>query len=126
MDVDDQVALLERAYQRFNDRDVDALLAMLTDDVEWPDVANRKVLRGKPAVRSYWEAQFAAGDPRVTPTAYIPTGDDLVAMVDQRVFDLEGSPRGPSTVVYHRYSFEGDRVRRMLVFDDRNDAVMPR
>jgi ketosteroid isomerase-like protein len=126
MDVDEQVAFLERAYQRFGERDIDALLGVMTDDVEWPDVANAKTLRGKPAVRAYWEAQFAAADPRVSPTAYIPTGDDLVAVVDQRVFDLDGKPLGPSTVVYHRYSFDGDRVRRMQAFQDRNDAVLPR
>ena len=126
MDIDEQVALLERAYRLFGDRDVDALLDLLTDDVEWPDVAGGKVLRGKPAVRSYWETQFASVDPRVTPTAYIPTGEDLVAVVEQRVFDLDGKPLRPSTVVYHRHSFDGDRVCRMRVFADRNDAVMLR
>ena len=126
MDVDEQVAFLERAYELFNARDIDALLAMMTDDVEWPDVANHAVLRGKKAIRPYWEAQFAAADPRVTPTAFIPTGDDLVAVVDQQVFDLDGKPLGRPAEVYHRYTFVGDRVRRMVVFDDRNAAVFPR
>jgi ketosteroid isomerase-like protein len=126
MDVDQKVAILERAYARFNAREVDDLLAMLADDVAWPDVARSTVLRGKPAVRAYWEAQFAQARPRVEPTAYIPTGDDLVAVVDQRVFDLDGRPLGPSTVVFHRYTFAGDRVARMQVFQDRNDAVLPR
>jgi ketosteroid isomerase-like protein len=126
VDIDDRVAFLELAYQRFNERDVDALLAMLTDDVEWPDVARGKVLHGPRAVRPYWEAQFAVADPRVTPTAFIPTGEDMVAVVDQQIFDLDGRPLGHATVVYHRYSFRGDLVSRMRVFTDRNEAVMPR
>jgi ketosteroid isomerase-like protein len=126
VDIDDKVAFLELAYQRFNERDVDALLAMLTDDVEWPDVARAAVLRGSRAVRPYWEAQFAGADPRVTPTAFIPTGEDVVAVVDQQIFDLDGRPLGHPTVVYHRYSFRGDLVSRMRVFSDRNESVMPR
>jgi hypothetical protein len=84
------------------------------------------VLRGKKAIRPYWEAQFAAADPRVSPTAFIPTGDDLVAVVDQQVFDLDGKQLSRPTVVYHRYTFAGDLVRRMVVFEDRNAAVFPR
>jgi hypothetical protein len=126
MDVDEKVAFLELAYERFNARDVDALLTMLTDDVAWPDVANRAVLRGKAAVRAYWLAQFESTDPRVTPTGYIPTQDDLVAEVEQRVLDLEGRPLRPPAVVYHRYGFRGDLVHRMEVYEDRNDAIFPR
>jgi ketosteroid isomerase-like protein len=126
MDVDAKVQFLERAYERFNGREIDDLLAMMTDDVEWPDVARAKVLRGKAAIRPYWEAQFAVADPRVTPTAYIPTGEDIVAVVDQQVFDLDGKAMHPATVVYHRYAFDGKLVRRMQAYDDRNDAVLPR
>jgi ketosteroid isomerase-like protein len=126
VDIDDQVAFLDEAYRLFNAHDVDALLAKLTDDVQWPDVARGKVLRGKVAIRAYWEAQFAAGDPRVSPTAYIPTGDEMVAVVDQRIFDLDGKALGPTAVVYHRYTFAGYLVQRMQVYDDRNAAVIPR
>src|SRR6202035_2288473 len=109
-------AFLERAYQLFNQRDVDALFRMMTDDVEWPDVAHSAVLRGKEAIRPYWEAQFAVSDPTVRPTAFIEAGDDLVAVVDQRIHDLQGRPLAPPMVVFHRYTFDGDLVRRMIVF----------
>ena len=126
MEIDDQVSFLEEAYRLFNGREIDALLALMTDDVEWPDVARGKVLRGKAAIRPYWTDQFATADPRVTPTAYIPTGEEIVAVVDQQIFDLEGKALAPVAVVYHRYAFDGDRIRRMQVFDDRNAAVIPR
>jgi ketosteroid isomerase-like protein len=126
MDVDETVAFLELAYRRFNAREIDDLLAMLTDDVEWPDVANGTTVRGRDAVRAYWQAQFASTDPRVTPTGYIPAQDDLVVEVEQRLLDLQGKPLRPPATVYHRYTFDGDRVRRMQVFEDRNDAVVPR
>ncbi len=123
MDTEGRVEVLRRAYQHFNDRDVDALLAMMTDDVEWPDVANGTMLRGKEAIRRYWAGQFAVADPRVEPTDFMEAGDDLVAVVDQRVTDLGGRPLAPPAVVYHRYAFAGDLVRRMLVFTDADEAV---
>lgn len=123
MDATDRVAFLERAYRFFNDRDIDGLFTMLTDDVEWPDVANGAVLRGKEAIRPYWEGQFAVADPTVTPTAFIPAGDDLVAIIDQRILDLHGQLLVPPAVVFHRYTFSGDLIRRMMVFADREEAV---
>jgi hypothetical protein len=95
----------------------------MTDDVEWPDVANGAVLSGKEAIRPYWEAQFAVSDPRVRPTAFIQAGDELVAVVDQCILDLQGQLFVPPTVVFHRYKFDGDLVRRMVVFTDGAEAV---
>ena len=123
MDTDGRVALLERAYRFFNERQVDPLLAMLTDDVEWPDVAANQVLHGKDEIRPYWAAQFAVVDPQVRPTDFVEAGDDVVAVVDQHVLDLRGQPLVPPTVVYHRYTFAGDLVRRMVAHGDRDAAL---
>ncbi len=125
MDLTGRVNLLERAYRFFNARTIDGLLAMMTDDVEWPDVVNGTVLDGKASIRSYWEAQFAVTDPRVVPTDFLPVGGELVAIVDQHVLDLRGEPLVPSTTVFHRYTFRDERVRRMVVFDDRAEAARP-
>ena len=125
MEGDARTGLLERAYRSFGARDVDALLALMTEDVEWPDVANGTVLRGKEAIRPYWEAQFAVADPRVAPTAFVAVGDDVVVEVDQRILDLDGRPLAPPAVVFHRYSFAGDLVRRMVVHTDRDAALAP-
>jgi len=63
MNTTDRIALLRRAYRSYNERDIEAVLAMVTDDVEWPDVANHAVLHGKEAIRSYWTGPFIAADP---------------------------------------------------------------
>jgi ketosteroid isomerase-like protein len=120
----DRVALLRRAYGLFNDRQIDELLELMTDDVEWPDVANRTVLQGKNAIRPYWAAQFEVADPRVEPVDFIEAGDDLVAVVDQRVQDLQGQTIAGPTVVYHRYRFAGDLVSGMTAFNEGSDALM--
>ena len=118
-----RVAVLRRAYERFDARDVDALLAMMAADVEWPDVAGGAVLHGHDEVRAYWEGQFAVADPRVVPVEVVAVGDDVVAVVEQRVSDLAGVPLGPMSVVFHRYTFDGDLVRRMVVHTDREQAL---
>ena len=119
----ERTEFLESAYRLFNNRDIDALFDMMTEHVEWPDVANSAVIHGKDAIRSYWEGQFAIADPKVKPTAFIPVGDDLVAAIDQRVFDLQGQLLVGPAVVFHRYTFDGDLICRMVVFTDRDEAV---
>jgi ketosteroid isomerase-like protein len=123
MDTSERIAFLRDAYRLFNAREIDALLQMMIDDVEWPDVANSAVLHGKQAIRSYWQAQFAAADPHVDPLDFIEAGDDLVVAVDQRIADLESRPLAVPAVVFHRYTFDGDLVRRMVLFTDRDAAI---
>jgi ketosteroid isomerase-like protein len=40
--VSDELALLRRAYDAFNARDVDAVLALLQPDVDWPNAMEGK------------------------------------------------------------------------------------
>lgn len=120
---DDRIELLREGYRHFNRRDIDALLAMMTDDVEWPDAATGAVLHDPAAVRAYWEGQFAVADPLVEPLDFLEAGADLIVAVDQRVADLDGNLLAPPTVVFHRYTFDGDRIRRMVVFADRDTAL---
>lgn len=47
-------ALLTRAYESFNARDIDAALAGMTTDVEWPNAMEGGHIRGHEAVREYW------------------------------------------------------------------------
>jgi hypothetical protein len=123
VDTSERIAFLRTAYRRFNDRQIDELLQMMTDEVEWPDVANDAVLHDKHAIRLYWQAQFSAGDPRADPVDFIEAGDDVVVVVDQRVTDREGRRLPVPAVVFHRYTFDGDLVRRMVVYTDREAAI---
>ena len=131
MHEDERQALLRRAYAHFNRREVHELLALMTDDVEWPDVANGVVLHDKADIERYWRAQFAVADPRVEPVDFLAVDDDddadddggVVAVVDQRILDHGGALLGAPTIVYHRYEFRGDLVRRMRVFAARAEAL---
>lgn len=123
MDSAAKVASLESAYRLFNERKINDLLAMMTDDVRWPDVAHGIVLEGKAAIRQYWEAQFAVVAPHVVPTGFSEVDDDVVAIIEQRILDLSGNPLMEPVVVYHRYSFNTGLISRMTVFGRREDAL---
>lgn len=48
--------LLLRAFAAYNAQDVEGLLALVSDDVDWPDGLHR--LQGHGALRGYWTAQW--------------------------------------------------------------------
>ncbi len=49
--------LIEQAYAAYNRQDTDALLAFVSEDVDWPDGQAR--LHGKQELRTYWTRQWA-------------------------------------------------------------------
>jgi ketosteroid isomerase-like protein len=85
-------AVLERTYAAFNVRDVDAVLAAMHPDVDWPNGMEGGRLRGHAAVRAYWTRQWTLIDPRVVPRAFTIEPDGRIAVdVHQVVRDLAGT-----------------------------------
>ncbi len=86
------VKFLEQVYERFNARDIEAVLAALHPDVTWANGMEGGHVAGREAVRSYWTRQWAMLDPHVEPTAF-STGSDgeTIVEVHQTVRDLQGA-----------------------------------
>jgi ketosteroid isomerase-like protein len=102
-------------YAAFNARDLTALLPLLHPDVEWPNGWEGGYLHGPGQVRDYWLRQWAAIDPRVTPTLIEPLPDGRVRVtVHQVVRDLGGALLS-DTVVIHLYLLEGGLIKRMEI-----------
>jgi hypothetical protein len=102
-------------YAGFNARDIDAVLAAMTEDVDWPNAWEGGRLRGQDAVRDYWTRQWAAIDPRVEPVAIEPgAGSEVVVQVDQVVRDLNGEVMASGRVV-HVYELRDGLIARMDV-----------
>jgi hypothetical protein len=107
--------LLRTMYDAFNARDIDAVLAAMTDDVDWPNAWEGGRLHGHEAVRDYWTRQWAAIDPRVEPVEIGPPHDGRVAVqVEQVVRNLDGEVVAEGTVV-HVYELRSGLVARMDV-----------
>lgn len=109
--------LIQRLYSAFNDRDIDVLVAQMTEDVDWPNAWEGGRVHGHDGVRDYWTRQWAAIDPAVEPGAVTTRPDGTVAVdVHQLVRSLEGTLLGEGDVV-HVYSFRGALIARMDVED---------
>jgi hypothetical protein len=108
---------LRALYAAFNARDMDVLLASMTDDVDWPNAWEGGRLAGREAVRGYWTRQWAAIDPRVEPLEVTPMSDGRMAVeVLQTMRGLDGALIAEGRV-RHVYAFSGELIARMDVED---------
>ena len=88
-------------YEAFNARDVDAVVAQVAPDVDWPDAMLGTRVVGSDAVRAYWLGQWEVIDLAVDP---------------RRLRDRDGDLLGHAFVL-HTYTFSGPLVSRMDVGD---------
>ena len=107
--------LLERTYAAFNARDVDAVLAVMHPDVDWPNGLEGGRVVGRRAVREYWTRQWGLIDPAVEPKRFSATDDGRVDVeVDQVVRDLAGHVLKAETV-HHVYAFAEGLITSMEI-----------
>jgi hypothetical protein len=110
--------LLIQAYSAFNRRDIDAVLALMSADVNWPNAMEGIRALGKDEVRTYWTHQWKVIDPRVEP---VHIEDDetgrTVVDVHQVVRDLDGKVI-LDQMVQHVYSIENGLIARMEIRGD--------
>ena len=108
----DEVELLKRLYDRFNARDMEALLAAMHEDVVWANGMEGGHVHGREGVRRYWTRQWAMVDPHVEPLEFSkgPEGE-IVIEVHQVVRDLNGNLLADKRVG-HVFRIEEGLVRR--------------
>jgi ketosteroid isomerase-like protein len=106
--------LIRDLYASFNARDIEAVIALMAPDVDWPNAWEGGRLHGTEAVRDYWTRQFAAIDGRVEPTRIDVDGDTVTVTVQQTVHSKEGALLDDREVT-HTYAFRDGRIARMDV-----------
>jgi ketosteroid isomerase-like protein len=109
--------LIRDLYASFNARDIEAVLAHLDADVDWPNAWEGGRLHGHAEVRDYWTRQFQAIDGRVEPTRIETDGDRTVVTVHQTVRSPEGGELLDDRMVTHTYTVRDGRIVRMDVGD---------
>ncbi len=109
------VRVLEQAYAAFNARDLDAALATMQPNVEWPNGMEGGTVHGRNGVREYWTRQWGQIDPHVDPVKFDLDGHGrIVVTVHQVVRDLSGAVLLDRTVL-HLYCLEGGLIRCMEI-----------
>lgn len=111
-------------YKDFNAREVDAILASLHPEVDWPNAWEGGRLRGRDAVRDYWLRQWAVLDPKVEPVSTTEEGDTVVVDVHQVVHDLQAN-LVVDQQVQHVYRFRDGMVIQMDVREPGESSSSP-
>ncbi len=106
------IDLPNRLYERFNARDMPAVLAMMHSDVAWANGMEGGHVHGQEGVRDYWTRQLRMIDPHVQPKSFSSRADGTVEVdVQQTVRDLTGSVLSDKAV-RHIFRIENGLIRR--------------
>ena len=103
---------IDRVYTAFNARDIDGALALLHEDVDWPNGWQGGRLHGREAVRDYWTRQWSEIDSTVEPVDHTVSGERVAVTVHQVVKDLEGNVLSEGRTS-HVYTLRDGLVARM-------------
>lgn len=108
----DDESRVQHLYERFNARDMDAVLGALAEDVAWANGMEGTHVYGRQAVREYWTYQWSVIDPHVEPTQIRKASDGaIVVTVHQTVHDLAGTLL-LDEMVEHAFRFDAGLVTR--------------
>lgn len=108
--------LLRLAYDAFNARDIDAAIALMRPDVDWPNGMDGGRVLGRDAVREYWTRQFEVIDSRVEPQGFATDADGRVVVdVHQVVHDAAGGLLSDG-YVKHVYTVRDGLIERMEIY----------
>ena len=105
--------LIAEAYSAFNRRDIDAALALMSENVSWPKASEGGRVVGKEEIRAYWTRQWKDFDPHVEPVEIIVRdGNNTAVKVHQLVKTLGGDVLS-DTYVWHIYTITRGLIERM-------------
>lgn len=115
------VDLLKHVYERFNSRDMETVLAAMSEDVTWANGMEGGHVNGRDGVRSYWTRQWAIVDPHVDPVNFSTSPEgEIVIDVHQVVHDLEGKLLFDHMVVHiFRFHPESGLIQRFDIGDEK-------
>jgi len=117
--------IIERAYIAFNHRDIDAALALMTEDVTWPKASEGGKVIGKEEIRAYWTRQWSEFDPHVEPLAMTAEqGEKIRVSVHQLVKSLQGNILS-DTEVLHVFTTRNGLIAAMDLGDEAGQNASP-
>lgn len=105
--------LIAQAYSAFNHRDIDSVLALMSENVNWPKASEGGRAVGKEEIRAYWTRQWKEFDPHVEPLEVIDQEGGITDVkVHQLVKSLDGDVLSDSEV-WHVYTIANGLIERM-------------
>lgn len=105
--------VLRRAYAAFNDRDIETAVALMAEDVIWPDLADGGFVYGRDAVREHWREQFEATDPQIELLGVDSGPDEKVYATVRQVVRSNRGETISDERVGHVYTIRDGLIHRM-------------
>jgi len=103
------------AYRDFNARRMEAILARMQHDVDWPNGLEGGRVQGTDGVRVYWKRQWSLIDPILEPIKIdVDTAGKAKVRVHMIIRDLQGNVERDATV-HHVYTFRDGLIEHMEI-----------
>ena len=116
---------ISRVYSAFNQRDIDATLVLMSENVSWPKASEGGRVVGKQAIRDYWTRQWAEFDPRVEVLEVV---DHEMGKTDVKVHQLVKNLKGDvlsDTELWHVYTIANGLIERMDIKEGEGSSEGP-
>lgn len=108
----DHKQFLIGAYKALNSGKIDAILAVMHAEVDWPNALGRGRIQGHQAFRTYWTAQLGRIQMLVEPQRFMVEDDLMVVEARQTVTDPSGVVLA-NRLVQHAFAFKDGLIKRM-------------
>jgi hypothetical protein len=102
-------SFFQELYKFFNERNIDLVIAQMTDDVKWANGMEGGHVYGHNGVREYWTRQFTMVRSNVTPLEIDKEDGVVQVKVHQVVHDLNGKLLADE-IVYHFFHLRDNKV----------------
>jgi hypothetical protein len=117
--------LISQVYSAFSQRDIDATLVLMSENVSWPKASEGGRVVGKQAIRDYWTRQWAEFDPRVEVLEVV---DHEMGKTDVKVHQLVKNLKGDvlsDTELWHVYTIANGLIERMDIKEGEGSSEGP-
>lgn len=109
--------LISEVYSAFNKRDVDATLALMSENVDWPKASEGGRVVGKQNISEYWTRQWTHFNPHVEVLEVVEHDNSMTQVrVHQLVRNLEGDVLS-DTELWHIYTIHNNLIERMDILE---------
>ena len=105
--------LIKKAYNAFNERNIDEALSTMQPDVQWSKAWEGGYISGHEEIKKYWTRQWGEINPNVEPIGFNERQNgSLEVEVHQNVKELTGALIFDGTVK-HIYTFKDGLIKTM-------------
>lgn len=102
-------AFFQQVYKDFNDRNIELVIAKMTETVKWANGMDGGYVYGHDGVREYWIRQFTMVSSHVTPQEIDLENRWVRIKVHQVVHDLGGKLLSDE-IVYHIFKLIDNKI----------------